>query len=179
MRPLPEEILTQRLRLHKSSPEEADEIFAAIDRDRANLERWLPWVPLTKASSDTRRYLETALIDWSAGAVFDYSIRDQQGRFLGRAGLHTLDWSVPRTEFGYWLCKPAEGKGYVTEAIQALEAACWKLNFERLEIRCDPNNLRSASVPRRLGYTHEGTLRAQTRRQGQLRDTMVWAKLRR
>jgi ribosomal-protein-serine acetyltransferase len=33
----------------------------------------------------------------------------------------------------------------------------WKLN--KVEIRCDPENARSRAIPKRLGFTEEGTLR--------------------
>ena len=44
--------------------------------------------------------------------------------------------------------------------------------MNRFEIHCAPDNLRSAGVPRRLGYTHEATLRKRfDTGQGTLRDT--------
>jgi RimJ/RimL family protein N-acetyltransferase len=45
----------------------------------------------------------------------------------------------------------------------------------RVEIHCDPGNLYSAAVPRKLGYTHEGTLRARTiGSNGLPSDSMIW-----
>ena len=44
-----------------------------------------------------------------------------------------------------------------------------------VEIRCLVENVRSASVPRKLGYTHEATLRQRGMRgDGTRGDTMVW-----
>jgi RimJ/RimL family protein N-acetyltransferase len=44
-----------------------------------------------------------------------------------------------------------------------------------VEIRCDPDNARSAAVPRRLGFEHITTLEGdRVRRDGTLHDTMVW-----
>jgi len=31
--------------------------------------------------------------------------------------------------------------------------------MRRVEIHCDPRNVRSAAVPKKLGFTHEATLR--------------------
>jgi RimJ/RimL family protein N-acetyltransferase len=48
----------------------------------------------------------------------------------------------------------------------------------RVEIHCDPHNLRSQAVPRKLGFTHEATLRQRTRTpDGRPRDTMIWTLL--
>jgi RimJ/RimL family protein N-acetyltransferase len=49
---------------------------------------------------------------------------------------------------------------------------------ERVEIHCDPRNVRSAAVPRKLGYTHDATLRSRLHdTDGQPRDSMVWSLL--
>jgi RimJ/RimL family protein N-acetyltransferase len=46
---------------------------------------------------------------------------------------------------------------------------------QRVEIHCDPANVRSAAVPRKLGYSLEATLRRRTLTpEGNPRDTMIW-----
>jgi ribosomal-protein-serine acetyltransferase len=51
------------------------------------------------------------------------------------------------------------------------------MHIHRLEIHCDPGNLASASIPRKLGFTYEGTLRAKTRFLDRWSDSMVWGLL--
>jgi RimJ/RimL family protein N-acetyltransferase len=47
-----------------------------------------------------------------------------------------------------------------------------------VEIHCDPNNVRSSAVPRKLGFCHEATLRHRAfTPEGQPRDTMIWTLL--
>ena len=44
-----------------------------------------------------------------------------------------------------------------------------------MEIHCDPANLASAAIPRKLGYTHEATLRRRTHSSdGKVEDSMIW-----
>ena len=51
-----------------------------------------------------------------------------------------------------------------------------QLHAERVEIRCDARNPRSAAVPRRLGFVHEATLRRARRTvDNELADTLVFA----
>lgn len=50
-------------------------------------------------------------------------------------------------------------------------------NAIRVEIRCDPENARSAAIPERLGYTLDGVLRHNRIERGTPRDTMVWSML--
>jgi RimJ/RimL family protein N-acetyltransferase len=51
------------------------------------------------------------------------------------------------------------------------------IHLHRIEIHCDPANVASAAVPRKLGFTHEGTLRAKTRFLDGWSDSMVWGLL--
>jgi RimJ/RimL family protein N-acetyltransferase len=47
-----------------------------------------------------------------------------------------------------------------------------------VEIRCDPNNVKSRAVAERLNYTLEGILRNDDRGvDGSLRDTCMFAKV--
>jgi RimJ/RimL family protein N-acetyltransferase len=80
-------------------------------------------------------------------------------------------------ELGYWLRTDATGKGLATEAAAALtQAAFTELRPGRIEIRCDPKNLHSARIPKRLGFRLEKILNADTLTPaGEPRDTMVWA----
>ena len=73
--------------------------------------------------------------------------------------------------------------GHIDHGKTTLTAALTKVAFAidqvtRIEIRCDPNNVRSSAVPRKLGFCHEATLRQRIRTpDGQPRDTMIWTLL--
>ncbi len=97
---------------------------------------------------------------------------------MGNIGVHTIVWEHGRCEIGYWLLGDFEGRGYMSEAVLALEQACFLHGFHRVEIRCSSQNLRSARVPRRCGYTLEACLREDAWENHQWRDTLVFSKLR-
>ncbi len=175
---MPAEVRSPRLRLHKHQLEEAEAQFAVVEAERERIAPWVPWVEKTRSVQDMRHHLETCLADWGQGGMYDYTVKDAAGAFVGRIGLFRIDKSVGRGEVGYWIRGQAEGKGLVAEAITALEAEAWRAGFNRLEIRCDPRNLRSHAIPARLGYRLEGILRENIRINGEVCDTMVWAKLR-
>lgn len=178
MKTLPTELRTQRLTIHKHRIEDATEQFEALERERARLKSWIPWVEKVLTVEDLKRRIEVTHTDWENRSLFDYTLRNEQGNFIGHLGLYRCDWSVPKVEIGYWLVGSAEGKGYLFEGIQALEAECFKLGVERLEIRCDPLNVRSGNVARKLHYRLEGVLERNVRINGKLLDTQVWAKVR-
>jgi RimJ/RimL family protein N-acetyltransferase len=80
-------------------------------------------------------------------------------------------------ETGYWLRPDAEGHGYVTEAVRLLTGFAFRdLHAERVTIRCDSRNRRSATVPQRTGFIHEATMRNERRdTDGNLSDTALFA----
>jgi RimJ/RimL family protein N-acetyltransferase len=93
--------------------------------------------------------------------------------------MHRIEWKVPMAEIGYWVRTAHSGNGYMTEAVEAVTAlATDGLMMQRVEIRCDVKNRRSAAVAERAGYTLEGVLHKASRdHRDQLRDTCVYAKV--
>ncbi len=98
-------------------------------------------------------------------------------RYLGGTGIHPRSWEIGYFEIGYWLRATAEGHGYMTEAAQLLtNFALDMLKAQRVEIRCDERNQRSASVARRLGFKQEGCKRNDMLSPlGDLRNTLIFA----
>ena len=101
-----------------------------------------------------------------------------ESEILGGTGLHTRAGDGAR-EIGYWITTRHEGRGLVTETTAALVRVGFEIeHLERIDIHCDPANVRSAAIPRKLGFRHEGTLRKRTpRRHGAPADRMIWTLL--
>jgi RimJ/RimL family protein N-acetyltransferase len=97
---------------------------------------------------------------------------------LAGTGLHTRAGSGGR-EIGYWIHAAHVNQGLATEAAAALTKVAFVVDdVRRVEIHCDPANVRSLAVPRKLGFRHEATLRARTTTpDGRPRDTMIWTLL--
>ncbi len=98
---------------------------------------------------------------------------------VGSSGLHRINWDIPKFEIGYWCRKRFQGQGYITESTAAITKFAFEtLGAKRVEIRCDPKNIRSRRIPERLGFELEGILRNdQLSPSGELRDTMIFAKI--
>ena len=69
--------------------------------------------------------------------------------------VHEISWTERRCEIGFWILGEYEGQGYISEALETVENALFKIGLNRLEIRCSSSNERSARVPRRNGYSLE------------------------
>lgn len=80
-------------------------------------------------------------------------------------------------EIGYWLDVDAGGRGFATEASAALVRLAFEVDaVDRVEIDCDPENLPSAAVAERLGFTHEATLKRRFLDGDRgWKDSMVWS----
>jgi ribosomal-protein-serine acetyltransferase len=175
---LPPRLEADRICLKRNSPENASELFAAIDDDRARLAEFLPWIELTRTIDDQASYLRMTNERWESFQLFDYGIyRKSDSRYLGGCGVHTISWQNGRCELGYWILRDFEGQGFVAEAVRMLEKALFDLGFNRLEIHCSSSNVRSAKIPRACGFSLEGTLRQDELIDGRYYDTYVFAKL--
>jgi RimJ/RimL family protein N-acetyltransferase len=177
---IPDEIITERLALTRRRVSDAAELKAVIDANLPHLQAWMPWAmsepsPLEALEERSAKF-ET---DFDLGLEWAFAVRSRTtGEIVGGVGLH------PRVgpdglEIGYWLRSDATGKGYATEATDALtRVALRQPGVRRVEIRCDPRNLASAAIPRRLGFTHVLTIENETTTpSGSPRDTMVWEKI--
>lgn len=178
---LPTELLGERIVLRQYRDEDAPALWDAVNGSRERLLHWMPWVKDHVSIEFSRDYIRRMQAKWILREDLPmgiWSIAD--ARLLGATGLHRIDWNVPAMEIGYWLCPDAEGNGYTTEAARLIAKFAFdQLKAERLEIRCDALNVRSAAVPRRLGFVHEATLRcARRNNENNLADTLVFASIR-
>lgn len=175
---LPSSLTTDRLLLRVPRAGDGPAINAAIRESHDTLRQWMPWARRIPTLAESETFAREAAARFRACDEAAYLIfRREDGLLIGSTGLHSIDWGVPRFEIGYWLRSDCEGRGFVTEAVRALTALCFeRLGAQRVEIRCDSRNLRSAAVARRVGYQLEATLRHQARNNdGLLRDTLVFA----
>ena len=138
--------------------EEADTaaLFGLIDRNRAHLRRWLPWVDGTVVPADTTAFIEHSLQQFESNRGFQAGIW-YRGTLVGVIGYHPIDWQNRQVEIGYWLGAGAQGHGVMTRACGALvDYAIYDLGLNRVQIRCATGNTRSCAVPQRLGFIREG-----------------------
>lgn len=157
----PYRIRTERLVVRCWEPRDAAAMKEAKDSSLEHLRAWMPWAwddpkPLAENVALLRRF--RGLFD--LGQDFVYGIFDaEESRVLGGTGLHTRV-GEDAFEIGYWIRADSEGQGFVTEAVAAQTRVGFEVcGADRLEIRVDPGNARSAAVPLRLGYREEARLR--------------------
>ena len=142
--------------------EKADspDFFAVIDRNRRYLREWLPWVDSMKQPEDYYPVISMWRKQFADEDGFQAGIY-YKGEVAGMIGFHGINRSNRSTSIGYWLDDAQQGKGIMTDCCRALiDYAFNDLGLNRVEIRFATGNGKSRAIPERLGFTHEGTVRA-------------------
>ena len=172
-----ESIRTERLVLIKRSHEHDLDMFEAIDESRKEISEYLFWVDSQRSMEDVKKATDMFIDEWEKDKEWAYVIyRVEDNCLLGCVGPHNINFLNQSAEFGYWLRTSATGKGYMTEAVSAVEKELFELGLHRLTICCDVNNKASAGVAVRAGYTLEGTAKEATYHRTGLHDLQTYVK---
>ncbi len=171
-------IHTARMIIRCWHPADATLLKTAIDTNLDHLRPWMPWAmqeptPLPEKIKRLRRMRGEFDLDQD----FIYGIFNmEETQVIGGTGLHTRIGDDAR-EIGYWIDKDHLNQGLATEASAALTKVAFEIEkVDRVEIHCDPQNVRSATVPKKLDFLHEGNLKRRiTDSEGKYRDTMIWS----
>lgn len=177
----PEKIETERLYLRVCLPGDGKVVYEAIQASIEDLKKWLPFANKTQTVEETeinirKSYSQFLLREDIRICIF----RKEDDVFIGSTGLHRIDWDVRRFEIGYWCDSRYQKKGYMIEAVERLvEFTFADLQANRVEIRCETENINSRRIPEKLGFTLEGILRKNylSADGKELRDTCVFAKV--
>jgi len=172
-------IETERLVVRCYQPSDAKLLADSVTENIEHLKPWMPWAhdEPTSIEEKVRGVLRfRGMFDLQKN--YTYGIfNKEEAKLLGGTGLHPRGGDE-ELEIGYWMHKDHVNQGLTTESTAALIKVAFDIiHVHRIEIHCDPANLSSASIPRKLGFTHEGTLRAKTPFLNRWSDSMIWGLL--
>jgi ribosomal-protein-serine acetyltransferase len=176
--PLFDELQSERIIVRPYRESDAQALFEAVAESRDHIRPWLPFADAHQTVEESRDWIIHQEANWLTHKDLILSIWEKAtNRFLGGTGIHPKNWENRCFEIGYWLRASASGQGYMTEAVQLLtNYAFASLSANRVEIHCDERNIRSAAIPRRLGFIQEARLRNHMAApDGTLRTTLVFA----
>jgi ribosomal-protein-serine acetyltransferase len=162
------------LRLFRAS--DAGELTEAIAANREHLARWLPWAE-SHGFEDSVEYLDRKRAQIEANDGFEGAIV-LDGRIVGGAGFHGVDWINRSSSIGYWLAADVVGRGLMSGAVRALldhAFGVWELH--RVVIEAVVDNARSRAIPERLGFREEAVLREAKLIGGRYEDAVLYAML--
>lgn len=137
----------------------AQGLFDLTEANREYLRNWIPWLDTTKAVTDTEQFVASAvaLQEKGDGPTF---ILFYRGSMCGIVGYHKFNRRNHSGGIGYWLGQDYQGKGIITQAVgRLLDLGFGVFQLNKVEICCASENHKSAAIPKRLGFVHDGTLR--------------------
>lgn len=137
---------------------------------------YMEWGPNRK--KDTTQFIEQALLMQLQKKRKDYEfavvLRDTS-ELIGGCGIHI---NQSNGEIGYCFNPEYTGKGYATEAAQAvLKFGFNEVGLHRIYAKCRPQNTRSANLMKRLGMQQEGYLREHLWYKGKFHDSLLFSIL--
>ena len=152
---IPKEVRVDDLVIRQFVGKDAAEFAEAVTESLPALLHWMPWAKLEPQTMAQREELiRSWQIDWTDKRDFPMGIfRD--GKIVGSSGLHVRH-GVGQLEIGYWVRTSCTGQGIATRAAHALTDAAFSIDeVNEVLIAHDIANVRSQSVPERLGYSLE------------------------
>lgn len=151
--------------------------FFAIQSDPEVMRYWnhAPWTEANQAEQSITQSMEAA----ANGTALTLAIRVADTReMIGTCLLFAIEKQSARGEIGYNLSRHAQGRGYMTEAMQRLiDFAFHDLQLRRLEAEIDPRNTASTRLLQRLGFQQEGLLRERWIVEGETSDSAIYGLL--
>jgi ribosomal-protein-serine acetyltransferase len=173
MEPLP---IAENAELRPFAAGDAEELTAVITANREHLARWLPWAT-DYGLIDSVAYVARKVAQQSANDGFEGAVV-LDGRIVGAAGFHRIDWLNRSTSIGYWLAAEAQGRGLMSATVRALcDHAFGGLDLHRVVIEVVLDNAASRRVPERLGFTQEAIQREAKLLHGRYEDAALYAML--
>lgn len=149
-------LLTARLCLRTPRPADAEAIAALADNPKVAAD--VAAMPHPYARADAMEWI--ARVTAAAGPARAYLVRlgCPSGPVLGGAGFGT-DVTTGGVEIGYWIGEPHWGRGYATEAAQALIDCAFSRHHDLDEIGacCRTTNEASRRVLAKCGFQWAGS----------------------
>jgi ribosomal-protein-serine acetyltransferase len=174
----PDHLSYGRVALRPYHPDNAADIWAAVDESRHSLAMWIP---------DIARRQTVAEVTLALHQVEEARLRKQSALFgiwrtadrlfVGEVGLHDLDLAAGSATVGYWLRPSARGQGYVDEALSALHRfASVDLGLTKIEAHIAVENAASRRVAVRNGYLLRGTRTVDPEWDGNATGILIYAR---
>lgn len=148
----PPRLETARLELVVPTEADVEEVFERYAGD-PDVTRYLGW-HRHESVADTRAFLAFSQSQWKRWPAGPYLIRDRStGRLLGGTG---LDYDRDdEASTGYVLAKDAWGRGYATEALEAIVELSRGLHLARLYALCHAQHAASQRVLEKGGFRRD------------------------
>ena len=171
-----EKIKTSRLVLRKIELNDAQQFCELLNDEK--VQEYLAGIP--------ENYSYQMAVDYIGGKLskkyndqnfYDWGIEENSThKLIGRITVYKQDEERRMADLIWYLSPHTRGKGYMTEAAEALIKKLQDVGFEKIEAFANIKNKASLCVMKKIGMQYEGTLKKyDLRRDNTLYDAEMWA----
>ena len=139
-----------------------DDYFELVQNNRQQLNDFFAGtVSKTKTYEETRNFVLDMVTRSKKKEYFPYLVIDNTNQnVVGFLDLKNIDWSIPKSEIGFFIDKNYSGKGITTKALDLLCEFCFtEHKFLKLFLRTHPTNIPTITVAEKCGFELEGNIR--------------------
>ena len=112
------------------------------------------WPDTFESVDDARSLLQDFIDEMNNGEMLFYSIKSEDGRFIGSVEVHGLSEECP--ELGVWVIESEQHKGYAYEALSmALDKAFTDFGKDKFYYEADIRNIGSTKLLQKFENSYE------------------------
>ncbi|OWQ44067.1 GNAT family N-acetyltransferase [Roseateles noduli] len=183
LREVASELKTDRLLLRTPRPGDGTRVHEAVVETLDALRAWpasLPWAVFEPSVEASEIYCRESAAAFVKRSSLVYLAFDAEDSLVASLSLHSIDWTIPKFELGFWCRTSRQRQGLMAEAASELKRYAFdRLGARRVEAFPDEANAGSRAVCEAIGMQFEGTLRNdRVTPDGVSRSTSVYASVR-
>ncbi len=153
------QIYTARLLIRTFQSGDAPCLYQFVRDNETQLYDTGPYTLRSNPTIDaSRQFLARLEQDRLMGKWLWNAILDKQTEaYLGHISIMYIDNAVKRCELGYFISMEESGKGYATEALEAIVDYCFRsLGMNKIRLRIKRGNEASIRVAKKVGFVECG-----------------------
>jgi RimJ/RimL family protein N-acetyltransferase len=142
--------------------EDSLEFYHLIQRNRARLEKYFPvTVRSNETLESTRKYIYERIYLAEKREFISFILLPKgSSSVLGLVFLKNIDWSIPKSEIGFFIDKDQEGKGMISKSVsEIVKYSFSELKLNKIFMRIGEDNPGSKRIAEKSGFKFEGNLR--------------------
>jgi ribosomal-protein-serine acetyltransferase len=153
---------------------DVEALHQLMTQEFAYLSHWLAAEELYRTRQEVESFIFFSSMRYVMNGAFDAGVW-YRGQLAGMVSLHTINPMKRRSDIGYWLARPFQGKGIMTRSVcRVLACAFAEYGLAEMRIYVGAGNAKSRAIPERLGFTLEKITPEAERINGKLVDNAVY-----
>jgi len=158
-----------------------DKYFDLVSRNRERLKDFFTGtVSRTQNIESTKDFLIEVNERRIQKTYFPFIVFDKvTSNFVAFFDLKNMDWSIPKTELGFYTDKNYAGRGITSEVLPSFLKYCFtKYKFKKIFLRTHESNKAAQALAAKCGFEIEGRIRRDYKTSsGELVDLMYFGLL--